>query len=96
MADQLEQVWPLDPVASRKHKRWSLQRCDLVNLILSLIGAEFHGMPIWLCRGAAMDTGEVAGLGHFPDGDEGSFVEINRIDLRVHGPIRLRRGSFAQ
>jgi hypothetical protein len=43
-----------------------------------------------------MHTGEVAGLGYFPDGDEWALVEINRIDLRVHGPMRLRKGSVAQ
>ena len=35
-----------------------------------------------------MHTRQVAGLRHFPDGDEWALVEINRIDLRVHGPIR--------
>ena len=43
-----------------------------------------------------MHTGEVTGLGHIPDGDEWALVEINRIDLRVHGPMRLRKGSVAQ
>lgn len=43
-----------------------------------------------------MHTGEVAGLSYLPDDDEWTFIEINRIDLRVHEPIRLRKGSSAQ
>ena len=35
-----------------------------------------------------MDAGEVTGLSHFPDGDEGAFVEIDRVDLRVHRSMR--------
>ncbi len=43
-----------------------------------------------------MHTGEVAGLSYLPDGDEWTFIEINRIDSRVHGSIRLRKGLTAQ
>jgi hypothetical protein len=43
-----------------------------------------------------MHTGEVAGLSYLPDGDEWMFIEINRIDLRIHGSIGLRKGSSAQ
>jgi len=39
---------------------------------------------------------KVAGLGHFPDGNEGTFIEIDRIDLRIHVLIRLRNGRLAQ
>jgi hypothetical protein len=48
VTDQLEQIRPLDRVPSCKHKHLDLQRCNLVNQILSLIGVEFHGVPIRL------------------------------------------------
>jgi hypothetical protein len=35
-----------------------------------------------------METGKVACLGYFPDGDEWPFVEVNRVDLRVHEPMK--------
>jgi hypothetical protein len=88
MADQLEQIGPFDRIASREHKNWNLQGRDLINQALALSGAEFHGVAIRLGGGAAMHTRQVTGLRHFPDGNERAFVEIDRIDLRVHDPMR--------
>jgi hypothetical protein len=96
MADQLEQIWPFDWVASREHKNWNLQGCNLIDQALALICAEFHWVAIGLRGGAAMHTRQIAGLRHFPDGNERAFVEINRIDLRVHDLMRLRQGHPAQ
>jgi hypothetical protein len=59
--------------------------------MLALIRAQFHGTAIWLGRRAAVDTGKIACLGHFPDGDERPFVEVGGVDLRVHEPMRIRR-----
>jgi hypothetical protein len=89
MADQLERIGPFDRVASREHKNWNLQGRNLIDQVLALSGAEFHGVIVRLGGGAAMHTRQVTGLRHFPDGEEWEFVEINRIDLRVHGLMRL-------
>jgi hypothetical protein len=35
-----------------------------------------------------MDAGEVARLSDFPNGDEWTFIEIDRVDLRVHESMR--------
>ena len=88
MADQLEQIGPFDRVASREHKNWNLQGRNLIDQVLALSGAEFHGVIVRLGGGAAMHTRQVTGLRHFPDGEEWEFVEFNRIDLRIHSPIR--------
>jgi hypothetical protein len=88
MADQLEQIGPFDRVASREHKNWNLQGRNLIDQVLALSGAEFHGVAIRLGGGAAMYTRQVTGLRNFPDGNERAFVEVDRIDLRVHGPMR--------
>jgi hypothetical protein len=88
-AAQLEQIWPFDRVASREHKNWNLQGRNLIDQALALSGAEFHWVAIRLGGGAAMHTRQVAGLCHFPDGNEWAFVEVDRIDLRVHGLMRL-------
>jgi glycerate kinase len=53
-------------------------------------------MAIGLGGSAAMDAGQITSLGHFPDSDERTLVEIDRIDLRVHNPIGLRRGDGVQ
>ena len=38
-----------------------------------------------------MYTGEIAGLGDLPDGDEGAFVEVHGLYLRVH--MRMETGD---
>jgi hypothetical protein len=96
MADQLEQVRPLDRVASSENKYRDSQCGNLVDQALSLGRAEFHGMSIRLRRSSAMDARQVAGLRNFPNGDEWALIEIDRIDLRVHSPIRLREALPAQ
>ena len=88
VADQLEQIGPLDGVASCEHENRDLQSFNLIDQVLALICAEFHWVAIRLCGGAAMHTCQIAGLRHFPDGDEWTLVKVDRIDLRVHGPIR--------
>ena len=90
MTDQFEKIGPLNRVASRQHKHWNLQGRDLVDQMFALIRAQFHGIAVRLGGCAAMYTGEIASLGHFPDGDEWPFVEVGRVDLRVHEPIRQR------
>src|SRR6185437_6286454 len=59
--------------------------------MLALIRGQFQGTAIWLGRCAAVDTGEIVSLRHFPDGDERTFVEVGGVDLRVHEPMRMRR-----
>ena len=88
MADQLEKIGPLNRVASCQHKDWNLQGRDLVDQMLTLVRAEFHGIAVRLGGCAAMHTGQIASLSHFPDGNEWPFVEVDRVDLRVHEPIR--------
>ena len=90
MADQFKKIGSLNRVASRQHKDRNLQGRDLVDQMFALIRAEFHGAAIRLGGCAAVHTGQVAGLGHFPDGDEWPFVEVDRVDLRVHEPMRQR------
>jgi hypothetical protein len=48
MADQLEQVRPLDRIAPRQYKHRDSQGSNLVDQALSLGRAEFHGMSIRL------------------------------------------------
>lgn len=88
MADQLKQIGPLDWVTSSQDENGDLQSRNLIDQMSAFICAEFQWIAIRLSRGAAMDAGEVTGLSHFPDGDEGAFVEIDRVDLRVHRSMR--------
>jgi len=88
MANQLEKVGSLNRVASCQHKDWDLQGRDLVDQVFTLIYAQLHGIPIRLGGCAAVYTGQIAGLSHFPDGDEWPFVKVDRVDLRVHESIR--------
>jgi hypothetical protein len=64
--------------------------------MFTLICAEFHGVSIRLGGSAAMHAGQVAGLSYFPDGDEWPFVEVDRVDLRVHELIRQPHAGLAQ
>jgi hypothetical protein len=52
--------------------------------MFALFRTEFHWIAIRLRGRAAMDAGKVAGLSDFPNGDEWTFIEIDRVDLRVH------------
>jgi hypothetical protein len=45
-------------------------------------------MAIWLRGSAAMNTSQVAGLRDLPDRNEWAFVEIDRIDERIHDPMK--------
>ena len=96
MTDQLEKIRPLDWIASGQHENWNLQCCDLVDQMLTLVRVEFHGIPVRLGGSAAVDTSEVARLGHFPDGDEWPFAKVDRVDLRVHALMRPRLNRRAQ
>lgn len=89
MAGQLEQVRALDWIASRQHKDRNLHRRNLIDKRLAFVRTEFHGMTFRLGRSAAMDTGQIAGLSHLPDGDEWPLVEVDRVDLRVHESTRM-------
>ena len=88
MSDQFKKIRPFNRVASRQHKDRNLQGRDLVDQMFALIRAQFHGAAVRLSGCAAVHTGEVACLGHFPDGDEWPFVEVGRVDLRVHESMR--------
>ena len=77
-ADEIEQVRPLDGIASSEHKDRDLHRRDLVDQLLALIGAELHRTSIRLRRGAAVHACQIAGLRHLPDGDEWALVEIDQ------------------
>ena len=84
MSDELEQVGALDGIAAGEHEDRDLERFDLVDKLLAFVGAELHGVALGLRGGAAVHAGEVAGLCHFPDGDEGALVEVDGVDERVH------------
>ncbi len=90
VADQFEKVGPLNRVASCQYEDWNLQSRDLVDQLFTLIRAEFHRIAVRLGRCAAVHAGEIACLGHFPDGDERPFIEVSCVDLRVHEPISAR------
>ena len=88
MADELEKIGSLNRVASCQHKDWNLQGRDLVDQMFTLIRAQLHGIAVRLGGCAAVHTGQIAGLSHFPDGDEWAVVKVDRVDLRGHDPIR--------
>jgi len=96
MADQLKQIGPFDGVASCEYKNRNVQGRNLIDQALALIRAELHWVAIWLGGGATMHTRQVAGLCHFPNSNERAFVEVDRIDLQVHGPMRRRYWPCAQ
>jgi hypothetical protein len=64
--------------------------------MFTLIGAQLQRIAVWLCGCAAVDAGEIACLGHFPDGNEWPFVEVGRVDLRIHEPIRQPLATSTQ
>jgi hypothetical protein len=84
VADQLEEVRAFDWVTPSQHKNGDLQSRNLIDQMFTLFRTEFHWIAIRLRRRAAMDAGEVAGLSDFPNGDEWTFIKIDRVDLRVH------------
>jgi hypothetical protein len=45
-------------------------------------------MAIRLRGGAAMNTSQIAGLCDFPYRDEWAFVEIDRMNKRIHDPMK--------
>jgi len=88
MADQVKKIRPLDRVPSCQHEDRYLQGRNLIYEMFAFIGTEFEWISIRLGGSAAMHTREVASLGHFPDGDEWAFVEVDGVDLRIHRFIR--------
>jgi hypothetical protein len=96
MANQFKQVGALDGIAARQDENRHLQIRDLINEPFSLIGAKFQGVAIRLRGSAAMDASEVARLRDLPNGNKRLLTKIDRVDLRVHGPMRPHRDPNAQ
>lgn len=88
MANQFEEIRPLYRIAAGQNEDWNFQGRDLIDQMFALIGAQFQRIAIRLRRCAAVNASQIACLGHFPDGNEGPFVEIGCVDLRVHGLMR--------
>jgi hypothetical protein len=84
MTDQLKQIGALDWVTASQYKNGGPQSRNLIDQMFTLFRTEFHWIAIRLRGRAAMDAGKVAGLSDFPNGDEWTFIEIDRVDLRVH------------
>lgn len=84
MANQIEEIRPLDRIPAGQHKGRDFERRDLVDQMFAFIGAQFQRIAIRLRGCAAVDASEIARLGYFPDGNEWPFVEVRRVDLRVH------------
>src|SRR6476469_3292862 len=87
MLYEFEQVWPLDGIAAGEYEYGHLPGRNLVDELLSFGGAQLRGVALGLRGGPAMHTGEIARLGDFPNGNEGALIEIDGLDLRVHGTI---------
>ena len=88
MTDQLKEIGPLQRIASGEHKDRNLQVGNLVNQMLPFCSGEFHRMAIRLRGSAAMNTSQIAGLRDLPDRNKWAFVEIDRIDERIHDPMK--------
>jgi hypothetical protein len=88
MTDQLKQIGAFDWVTPSQHKNGDPQSGNLIDQMFPLFRTEFHWIAIRLRRGSAMDAGEVARLSDFPNGDEWTFIEIDRVDLLVHESMR--------
>src|ERR1035437_7153118 len=88
MTDQFKEIGPLQRIASSEHKDRNLQVGNLVNQMLPFCSGEFHRMAIRLRVSAAMNTSQIAGLRDLPDRNEWAFVEIDRIDERIHDAMK--------
>ena len=93
VADQVEQVGPLERVAAGEHHQGLAERADLVQQAIALFGGQFAGAAFRLRRGAAMYAGQVAGLGGFPDHQHRGLVEVHGVSpllddngLAITGP----------
>jgi hypothetical protein len=91
MVDQLKQVRALDRVVPGENKYRHLPGRDLIDQRFSFGSAQLPGIALGLGGSTAMYAGKIARLGNFPDGDEGSLVEIDGLDLRIHKPIKAGR-----
>lgn len=94
MSDQFEQVRTLDGITARENKHRDSHSGDLIDQAFALFRREFLRVSIRLCGRAAVNTGQVTRLSHFPDSKEGPLVEVDGADLflglRVHTSIETR------
>jgi hypothetical protein len=77
-------VWASGRIAPGEHEDRHAHGGDLLDQILAFRRSQFHRMPVGLGRCAAMHAGQIAGLGHLPDGDERPLVEVDRVQSQVH------------
>ena len=77
VADQVVEVGPLERIAAGEHHQRLAEGADLVEQAVALFGGQFLGLPLGLRGRAAMDAGEVAGLGGFPDHQQRGLVEVH-------------------
>ena len=90
VADQVEQVGPLQRIAAREHHQRLAERADFVQQAVSLFGGQLVRVPLGLGRGPAMHARQVAGLGHFPDHQHRGLIEVHRFSS-----LFARRNSVA-
>jgi len=85
--DELEDVRALERIAAGEDEERNLKVGDLVDEVGGLVGGELAGVGQGLRGGAAVLTGEVAGLRGFPDGEErrAVVVECGHGLADVHG-----------
>src|SRR5690606_13739552 len=88
VAHQLVHVRTLHRVAAREHKHTRIELAHLLKQRAGLGGRQLARMPEGLRFGPAVQTRQVAGLGHLPDEHERTIIEIECGWL--HGPVLLR------
>ena len=79
MFNQFEQVRPFDGITASEDEDRDLERGDLTDEVLAFCRSEFAGVALELRGSAAVEAGEVAGLGDLPDGEEWTFVEVDGV-----------------
>ena len=83
-ADQFQNVRPHDGVPARQHQHGRAQLRQLVNQAQGFLMGQFIRMGPRLGYGAAMLARQRAGARHFPENQEGAFIEICFTKNRSH------------
>ena len=93
IADQFEDVFPLQWIAASEDEDGDVHIGDLINKRLAFSVRQFVRMRDGLGGGAAVFAGQITGLRDFPDGKKGGFVKV---EPAASGNIvhRLHKASY--
>jgi hypothetical protein len=80
VSNQVEKIGTLERVSTGQDENWDLHFGYLIDELFSFFRRKLKGISLGLGAGPAVNTGQIARLGYFPNDDVGTFCKA-RLDV---------------